>query len=143
MLDKSCPFDNMRILKSALKNMGRLKLKRIARNAWYAIEGLVTFLKEEFSARVQIVLDVAAIILGIVLNINKTEWMLILFTIFLAWAVEAINSSIERLVDLTTKEHHPLAKQAKDLAASASLFVFFIAAMLTVTIFVPRIADRV
>ena len=32
-----------------------------------------------------------------------------------------MNSAIERVVDLVTSEHHPLAKQAKDLAAGAVL----------------------
>lgn len=34
-------------------------------------------------------------------------------------AVEMLNSAIERAVDHTSKESHPLAKQAKDMASAA------------------------
>ena len=34
-------------------------------------------------------------------------------------AVEMLNSAIERAVDYTSKETHPLAKQAKDMASAA------------------------
>lgn len=122
--------------------MDRLRLRRIYQNSLYAIQGVFTFLKEEFSARVQIVLDIFAIGMSWYLKIDRIEWIFILSTICLGWAVEAVNSSIERLVDLTTKDHDPLAKKAKDLAASASLFVFFIAVILAVTIWGPRIESR-
>jgi diacylglycerol kinase (ATP) len=36
--------------------------------------------------------------------------------------VELLNSSVENVVDLVTKEIHPLAKCAKDLGATAVLF---------------------
>ena len=38
-------------------------------------------------------------------------------------ALEMFNTAIERVVDLSFTEYHPLAKQAKDIAAGAVLFL--------------------
>ena len=39
----------------------------------------------------------------------------------LVWITEAINTALEKLVDLVSPDHHPLAGQVKDLAAGAVL----------------------
>jgi len=36
--------------------------------------------------------------------------------------VELLNSAVENVVDLVTKEIHPLAKSAKDIGATAVFF---------------------
>ena len=52
-------------------------------------------------------------------SITKIEWLFILLAIGGMFALELVNTAIERVVDLVTEEYHPLAKQAKDLAAGA------------------------
>jgi diacylglycerol kinase (ATP) len=50
-------------------------------------------------------------------------------TLFGMLIAEAINSAIERVVDLVTLEHHPLAGRAKDIGSSVvflSISVFVI-----------------
>jgi diacylglycerol kinase len=118
-------------------------ITRTIRNSKYAIEGCITFVKEEFSAKIQLLFDALAIGTGIWLRLDRVEWMFVLSTIFLGWAVEAINSSIERLVDLITQDHHPLAKKAKDLAASATFFICCIATVLFISIYLPKIGEKV
>ena len=44
----------------------------------------------------------------------------IVIAIFGVLALELVNSAIERVVDLTTSEIKPLAKQAKDISSSGS-----------------------
>jgi diacylglycerol kinase (ATP) len=39
-------------------------------------------------------------------------------SMFLVLIAEAINSAIERVVDLVTKEYHPMAGRAKDVGSS-------------------------
>ena len=53
------------------------------------------------------------------------EWLFILVAIVGTITLELVNSAIERVVDLVTTEYHPLAKQAKDIAAGA-VFVYAI-----------------
>jgi diacylglycerol kinase (ATP) len=46
----------------------------------------------------------------------------LIITYFLILIVELINSAIENVVDLNTTSFHPLAKNAKDIGATAVLF---------------------
>ena len=48
--------------------------------------------------------------------------MVLLATAFLVLIIELLNSAVENVVDLVTKEIHPLAKSAKDIGATAVMF---------------------
>jgi diacylglycerol kinase len=54
--------------------------------------------------------------------------------------LEMINSSIENLVDLVTREHKPLAGKVKDIAAGAVLMVSVISVIIGLIIFLPYIS---
>lgn len=64
-----------------------------------------------------------AVTLGFLLGLTKTEWLILLLTIFLVFIVELINTSIEATSDLITTSHNPVAKAAKDTAAGAVLMM--------------------
>ena len=53
-------------------------------------------------------------------------------------ALELMNSAVERVVDLLTTERHPLAKQAKDLAAGAVLIYAIGSAIIGLILFIPK-----
>ena len=54
-------------------------------------------------------------------EISKAEYAVLLGLCGLVLSLEAVNTAIERAVDLATKELHPLAGAAKDAAAGAVL----------------------
>ncbi len=56
---------------------------------------------------------IVTIVFGLVLNINRIEWIFILIAIALVLTVEALNTAIEYVVDLVTVEYHDLAKYSK------------------------------
>ena len=47
------------------------------------------------------------------LNIDRIDWILIIVAIGLVLSFEAINTSIEFVVDLITTDYHEYAKYAK------------------------------
>ena len=53
--------------------------------------------------------------------------MFILFSIALVLSLEAINTSIEFVVDLVTTDYHEYAKHAKDIAAFSVVIVSVLA----------------
>jgi undecaprenol kinase len=55
------------------------------------------------------------------------------------FALELVNSGIERVVDLVTEEYHPFAKQAKDLAAGAVFIYAVVSVVIGIVIFLPYI----
>lgn len=83
----------------------------------YAIEGLVHTLKTQRNMRVHFAVGIAVIIIGIYLNLDRIDIILLLSAITLVFVAEMFNTSIELAVDIFTKEFHHLAKMAKDIAA--------------------------
>lgn len=57
------------------------------------------------------------------LNIDRIDWILIIVAIGLVLSFEAINTSIEFVVDLITTDYHEYAKYAKDIAAFSVVIV--------------------
>ncbi|PCS04830.1 hypothetical protein RR45_GL000149 [Lactococcus chungangensis CAU 28 = DSM 22330] len=81
-----------------------------------------------------------AIIFGFVFRISRVEWLFLLLAIFLVIFGEIINSAIENVVDLASEYHFSmLAKNAKDMAAGAVLFISLYAVIVGMMIFLPKI----
>jgi diacylglycerol kinase (ATP) len=67
------------------------------------------------------------------------EWCALVFAITLVWVAEGLNTALERLTDLVSPGFHPLAGQAKDIAAGAALIAVAGAIAIGVVIFGPRL----
>ena len=92
------------------------------KNTQYAIEGLIHALKTESSFKLELMAGVILIPLIFVLDFELLQQIALLVTAILVLIVELINSALENVVDLVTKEIHPLAKSAKDLGSTAVMF---------------------
>ncbi len=88
----------------------------------------------------QIALAIAAILLGLLFHISKTEWLVLVLAIGGVLSLEAINSALENLSDYASnKELHPIIKKAKDLSAAAVLITAIAALAIGLIIFLPGI----
>ncbi len=106
----------------------------------FAITGLLTAFKEERNMKKHAVSAVLVLIAGLVFRVSLTEWLFLLLSISLVIAFEIVNSAIENVVDLASDYHFSmLAKNAKDMAAGAVLFVSGFALLTGLIIFVPKI----
>jgi diacylglycerol kinase (ATP) len=112
--------------------------KRLAsfQHAW---DGFSFLLKNEMNARIHVAITVVVILLGIVLEVSRVEWILLILTIGVVIAAEAVNTALEQLVDLVSPKYHLLAKRAKDLAAAAVLLLAVVAVIIGILVFVPRL----
>ncbi len=106
------------------------------RNAFCGIRHL---LGSESHARIHLVLSCAVIGTGLSLTISAVDWCLVSLAMGLVWTAEAMNTAIERLVDLYSPEQDILAGQAKDLAAAAVLLTALVAVAVGLFVFLPRI----
>lgn len=77
-------------------------------------------------------------IAGFLTKLSLFEWMIVVLLFGGMTALEMINTAIERTVDLVTKEIHPMAKQAKDVAAGAVLLFAIASAIIGLMIFIPK-----
>ena len=126
------------VSRDKLKQKG---LKRFVKSFSFALEGLKYAFKYEQNILAHTLATILVISLGFVFHISYTEWLIIFLIIGLVIATELINTSIEAVVDLITKEKNPLAKVAKDTAAAAVMVFALIAVVLGLMIFVPKIIE--
>lgn len=92
-----------------------------------AFSGLKEAFQKERNLQIQFAVAILTILLFIMLKVSFFEYLIMLVFIGGVISFELMNTAIERVVDLVTTEHHPLAKSAKDIAAGGVLFFSFIA----------------
>lgn len=120
-----------------MDSLDKPKRKKIWHTFAYAIEGIVTALKQERNMRFHAISAVIVIAFGLFFSITKIEWLFILVSIGGMFSLELLNTAIERVVDLVTNEYKPLAKQAKDIAAGAVFIFAIITLVIGIVIFLP------
>ena len=118
-------------------------IKRFVKSFGYALDGLVYAFKYEQNMLVHILATLIAVVLGIILELSPYEWLLVFLIIGLVIATELINTSIEAVVDLISPKTHPLAKIAKDTAASAVMVFAIVAILIGVFIYLPKIINLI
>jgi len=102
----------------------------IFKNITYSMAGMREVLKSEKSFKVQLIVIVLIDIALFFVPLSIGAKLILFASTWLVLLAEAINSAIERVVDLVTLEHHELAGQAKDIGAFAVLLSVVIVAMI-------------
>lgn len=82
-----------------------------------------------------------AILLSLSLPLSYSEWLVIFLTIMIVFVAEMINSSIEAVCDLITRDWNENVKIAKDVAAGTVLLASFFALLIGLVIFLPKIIN--
>lgn len=113
----------------------RLFLRKVS----YALTGIKAAFAEEKHIRIHVTMALLVLGLGVIVSLQPIEWIIVLLTIGNIIGLELINSAIERAVDFTGTQTHPLAKKAKDMAAAAVLVMSIMAIVIGIIIFVPKI----
>ena len=96
------------------------------KNGRYAVEGFFELVKNESSFKLQVLLFVGMTIVAWMLPISFGYQAILSLSLFIPIMSEVANSSIERVVDLVTKDYHVLAKRAKDAGATLVLLSLFL-----------------
>ena len=109
------------------------------RSFGHAFRGLAILLQSQPNARIHAVATVLVVAAGALFRISPAEWALIALAVLCVWASEALNTSIEFLVDLVSPELHPLAAKAKDVAAGAVLVAALGSLVVGVLVFGPYV----
>jgi undecaprenol kinase len=115
------------------------KMRKVLKSFLYAWEGILEAAKAELNLKIHLCVTGIVLFVSFWLRISSLEWLFILFAIGGVIALELLNSALERVVDLVTEEHHPLAKQAKDMAAGAVFVYAFVSVVIGFIIFLPKL----
>jgi diacylglycerol kinase (ATP) len=102
------------------------------------MKGLVAAWRHEASFRLEALLVVVLVPLGLWLGDGALEKIALVLPVMLVLSAELLNSAIEAVVDMVSPEFHELAGRAKDMG-SAAVFVLLVATALTWgVILIPR-----
>ncbi len=135
--------DAYRPTEPALSNERREDTEPEGHGLWrslqFALEGFLHVAATQRSFRLQLGAAAATITAGICWHITPGEWAMVLLATALVLALEMINTAIEAISDMVTRDYHPLAKIAKDVSAGAVLVAAGFAAVVGIIVFAPHV----
>ncbi|WP_342537279.1 diacylglycerol kinase family protein [Sporosarcina sp. FSL K6-3508] len=113
-------------------------MKRFFKSFVYAWEGMRDGFVNGRNMKSHALSAIIVILAGWFTVLSMTEWLIVLLLISGMLALELMNTAVEYVVDLVTKEYHPLAKKAKDIAAGSVLIFAVASAVIGCLIFFPK-----
>ena len=106
----------------------------------YAFNGIKYTFENSRNFRIQVLFAFFSLILGSVFQLVKSDYLILLVTIFSVLILEILNTSIESLVDLVVKKKFSkLAKITKDCAAGCVLLASINSVIIGLYLFIPKI----
>lgn len=124
-----------------MKKSERFSIRNRIRSFSFALNGIVSLIKNEHNARVHLALMVAVVILGFLVKLDRDDWLLIIFAAGLVFITELINTAVERLADVVRPEWDDKIRLIKDYSAGAVLIAAIVAVALGTIIFVPELIN--
>ena len=114
-------------------------MKNFLQSFKYAFQGIFRTIEKERNIKIHILAVIAVIIMGIMYNISRIEWIICIIFFGLVISSELINTAIEHTVDLITDKEDKLAKYAKDAAAGAVLINAILSVIVACFIWIPKL----
>ncbi|MDB5276023.1 MAG: hypothetical protein JWR61_978 [Ferruginibacter sp.] len=112
---------------------------KLLRSFFYAGRGIKYCFQQEQNFRIHVLAIAVVLSAGFYFSISTTEWLFVTGCCTIVVAMEMLNTALEKMCDLVTKDFHPLIKCIKDVSAGAVL-VCAAGSLITGTIiFVPKI----
>ena len=106
----------------------------------YAFSGISYVLKTSRNFKIQLIFAVTSLMIGFLLQISKSNYVILIATIMSVLILEILNTSIESIIDLVVKkEFSSLAKISIDTSAGAVLLASINSVIIALYIFVPKI----
>lgn len=88
--------------------------------------------------------SVVVVVLAFWLSLSPRDWAIIILAITMVWIAEFINTALEAVVDLASRqEHHEMARVGKDVGAAAVLIAAGSAALIGFLILGPPLWERI
>jgi len=110
-------------------------MKRLFISFIYAGRGFWYCVRYERHFRIHLIVATYVLAFAPSFSLSRGEWAALLTIIALVISTESINTAIERAIDISAKNPHPLAQVAKDAAAGAVLFCSMISIIIAGVLF--------
>jgi len=116
---------------------------KFIRSVGFAWNGVKHGFKTQLNFRIHLAVLLLVISAGVFFKITSTECLFITGCVVLVLSLELLNTAIEYLCDVVTKEIHPGIKIVKDAAAAAVLLAAIGSVVIGCIIFLPKIIDLI
>lgn len=117
----------------------RFDIKKLFRSFQHAIDGVIFLLANEQNARIHAMVTILVGTLAYIFQISRLELTILFMAVILVFAIEIINTAIEKIFDLLHPENHEIIRAVKDAMAGAVLISAVIAIVVGSLIFLPYI----
>ncbi|MES2829513.1 MAG: diacylglycerol kinase family protein [Bacteroidota bacterium] len=114
-------------------------MRKFFKSFTYSFSGIAHAFRYEQNFRLHLLSLLLVTLAGWHFNIAANEWLWIVTAAGLVILSELFNTAIEVLVDLVSPSAHPKAKIVKDVASAAVLVAAFVALIIGLIIFIPRL----
>ena len=108
----------------------------------HAFDGILWAIKSQPNFRVHLTISALVLLSAWFFRVKPHEWMILVFAIILGLVVEMVNTAIEAMTDLITKEYRMEAKIAKDISAGMMLVTALGTAAVGLGIFLPYLTNN-
>ncbi len=111
-----------------------------SRSYKYAWRGLCEIFLRELNFQILFFFSIVTIVVGLIVEINRIEWIILGFLLTFLLVSEAFNKSIETACDAISEDFSENIRFAKDVAAGAVLLVAVLSIIVVTLIFWPYFA---
>lgn len=118
-----------------------IDFRKVIRSFRFAGQGILDLFRFENNAKVHLLIAGLVVVAGLYLQLNRTEWAIILTQIGLVWTAEAFNTAIEKLCDFVSPGLHPQIKAIKDMSSGAVLILAIVAVIVGLIILGGRLLE--
>ena len=108
-----------------------------------AVAGVRVMIASQQNAWIHAAATLLVIAISLLFGLTKAEWCWIILAVISVWTAEALNTAFEFLTDVASPEFHPVAANAKDVAAGAVLITAVGSVLIGVLILGPYALARV
>ncbi len=113
--------------------------RKFIKSFHHAARGVIFLLKSEQNARVHAVITVCVGIAAYLLEVSRLEAAILFIAVILVFAIEIINTAIEKVFDLCYPGKHELIRGVKDAMAGSVFISAVIALVVAVLVFLPHV----
>ena len=107
----------------------------------HSVDGVIKAFKTERNLRIDYLIALVVLIAGVVLGLDRTEFVCLCLTIGFVLFSEMMNSVSEYIVDLITDKYDDRAKAAKDIAAGGVLISSGISVIVAYFLFADKLRN--
>ena len=105
----------------------------------HALRGLGRAARTEPNIRWQLFLTVLAFSLGLLFQLSRGEWLLIIVVVGLVLAMELVNTALEKTLDIIKPRFDEQVGRIKDIMAGAVLIASLVALASGILVFWPHL----